>query len=222
MHRKDNLDARLAACSPVLTAADLSQKNMKLAAGIKDYIDLNAVFGNDNPVHLEAGCGKGAFVIGMAQLHPDINFVAIEKVSNVIITACEKAMALGLKNVHFINCAAEVLPKYFKDGTFSRIYLNFSDPLPKMGYSSQRLTHPRMLAIYASLCKRGAELWQKTDNLPLFEFSLESYKQMGWEVKEVCRDLAANPFEGNVVTEHEQKFMAEGKPIYRAVAAIKN
>ncbi|MCD8040066.1 MAG: tRNA (guanosine(46)-N7)-methyltransferase TrmB [Clostridia bacterium] len=222
MHRKDNLDERLAACADVLTAADLSQKNMKLAAEIKDYLPLQSIFKNDNPVHLEVGCGKGAFVLGMAKLHPDINFIAIEKVSNVIITACESAMLQGIKNVHFINCAAEVLPKYFKNGTFSRIYLNFSDPLPKMGYTAQRLTHPRLLNVYAGLCVKNAEVWQKTDNLPFFEFSLESYKQLGWEVKEECRDLASCPFEGNVLTEHEIKFMEQGKPIYRAVAVINN
>ncbi|MCD8373012.1 MAG: tRNA (guanosine(46)-N7)-methyltransferase TrmB [Clostridia bacterium] len=221
MHRKDNLDSRLLACKEVLTLADLSQKNMKLAAEIKEYLDLKAIFGNDNPVHLEVGCGKGAFVSGMAKLHPDINFIAIEKVSNVIVTACENAIASGIKNVHFINCAAEVLPKYFKENTFSRVYLNFSDPLPKKGYLSQRLTHPRMLKVYASLCKEGAQLWQKTDNKPLFDFSLDSFKEVGWQIKEVCLDLAANPFEGNVITEHEQKFMDEGKPIYRAVAEVK-
>lgn len=130
MHRKDNLDARLAACADIMTAADLTEKNMKKAAELKDYINFAQVFKNDNPVHLEIGCGKGGFVTGMAKLHPNTNFIAVEKVSNVIITACESAKAEGLKNVHFINCPAEVLPRYIPEGSIERIYLNFSDPLP--------------------------------------------------------------------------------------------
>ncbi len=220
MHRKDNLEERLSACADIMTAADLSEKNMKKAAQIKDYIDFEKSFGNNSPVHLEIGCGKGAFAVGMARLHPDINFIAVERVSNVIVTACESARAAGLKNLRFINCPAEVLPKYIRDGSASRIYLNFSDPLPKLGYSAQRLTHPRLLAIYRDMLEAGGEIWQKTDNLPFFEFSLRSYAEAGFEVTEVCRDLAAHPFDGNVITEHEAKFMADGRKIYRAVARV--
>lgn len=217
MHRKDNLEARLLACADVMTAADLTEKNMKVAAQMKDYIDFAAVFGNSAPVHLEIGCGKGGFVCGMARLHPDINFVAVERVSNVIITACEAVKQQGIKNVHFINCPAEVLPRYIREGSIQRIYLNFSDPLPKLGYSSQRLTNPRFLGIYKAMLAEGGELWQKTDNEAFFEYSLQSFEECGWTMKEVCRDLAAHPFAGNVITEHEKKFMEEGRKIFRAV-----
>lgn len=218
MHRKDNLDARLAACEDIMTGADLTEKNMKKAAEIKAYLNFPALFKNDAPVHLEIGCGKGGFVCGMAALHPDINFVAVEKVSNVIITACERAKAEGLKNVHFINCPAEVLPRYIREGEVSRIYLNFSDPLPKLGYAAQRLTNPRFLNMYRSLLCAGGELWQKTDNEAFFDYSLQSFADCGWEISGVCRDLANNPFVGNVITEHEQKFMSEGRKIFRLVA----
>ena len=217
MHRKDNLDARLAACADIMTGADLTEKNMKKAAQMKAYLDFGDIFKNDAPVHLEIGCGKGGFVCGMAALHPDVNFVAVEKVSNVIVTACEGAKALALKNVHFINCPAEVLPRYIREGSISRIYLNFSDPLPKLGYAAQRLTNPRFIGIYSSFLPTGGEVWQKTDNEALFEYSVQSFSECGWKVTQVCRDLAAHPFEGNVVTEHEQKFMDEGRSIYRAV-----
>ena len=217
MHRKDNLDARLAACADIMTGADLTEKNMKKAAQMKAYLDFGDIFKNDAPVHLEIGCGKGGFVCGMAALHPDVNFVAVEKVSNVIVTACEGAKALALKNVHFINCPAEVLPRYIREGSISRIYLNFSDPLPKLGYAAQRLTNPRFIGIYSSFLPTGGEVWQKTDNEALFEYSVQSFSECGWKVTQVCRDLAALPFEGNVVTEHEQKFMDEGRRIYRAV-----
>ncbi len=220
MHRKDNLDARLEACADIMTGADLTEKNMKKAAQMKAYINFEEVFGNSNPVHLEIGCGKGGFVCGMAALHPDINFIAVEKVSNVIVTACESAKQAELKNVHFINCPAEVLPRYIRESCIARIYLNFSDPLPKLGYAAQRLTNPRFLEIYKTILVRGGQIWQKTDNEALFDYSLQSYEECGWKVEEVCRDLAAHPFEGNVITEHERKFMDEGRKIFRAVVSV--
>ncbi len=217
MHKKGHLEERLAACGDILTMADLCQKNMKLAAERKEYLSLEKIFGNDNEVHLEIGCGKGAFVNTMAQLHPDVNFVAVEKISNVLIEACEQTLSCGLANVHYLNCAAEVLPKYFPQGSVSRIYLNFSNPLPKLGYVRQRLTNPRFLAIYADILKEGGEIWQKTDDEPFFDYSLACFRECGFEIISVCRDLAAQPFEGNVVTEHERRFMSEGKKIFRAV-----
>ena len=217
MHRKDNLDARLAACADIMTGADLTEKNMKKAAELKNYIDFGKVFAARAPVHLEVGCGKGGFACGMARLHPDVNFIAVEKVSNVIVAACERAKAEGLKNLHFINCPAEVLPRYVREGTVSRIYLNFSDPLPKLGYAAQRLTNPRFIAVYRRLLCAGGEVWQKTDNEQFFEYSLASFAECGWEAGSICRDLAAHPFDGNVITEHEQKFMDEGRKIFRAV-----
>jgi tRNA (guanine-N7-)-methyltransferase len=210
MHKKGHLEERLEACSQILTVADLSEKNMKRAAEQKDYLPLKEMFGNSNPGHLE-----------MAKLHPDINFVAVEQVSNVIIDAVEQALKDKLKNVYFINCAAEVLPKYFENGTFERIYLNFSNPLPKLGYVKQRLTHPRFLAVYKQLLVGGGEIWQKTDSKDFYEFSCQSYVESGFEIVEKCEDLKNHPFEGNVVTEHENKFMQEGLPIYRVVARVK-
>ena len=220
MHRKDNLDARLSACADIMTGADLTEKNMKKAAELKNYIDFASVFKNSAPVHLEIGCGKGGFVCGMAKLHPDIDFIAVEKVSNVIVTACESAKAGELKNVHFINCPAEVLPRYIRSGSIARIYLNFSNPLPKLGYVRQRLTNPRFLQIYKSLLTEGGEIWQKTDDEAFFDYSLQCYGQEGFKISSVCRDLASHPFEGNVVTEHEARFMSQGKKIFRAVVQV--
>lgn len=221
MHKKGHLEERLAACSHILTVADLTEKNMKTAAEVKNELPLDKIFGNFNPVHLEIGCGKGKFVTEMAKLYPNVNFVAVEKISNVLIEACESAVAQGLKNVYFLNCAAEVLSKYFADGSIQRIYLNFSNPLPKLGYAKQRLTHPRFLRIYKSLLVNDGEIWQKTDDKDFYEFSVESYLSEGFEIVERCEDLAANPFEGNIVTEHERRFMNDGKKIFRVVAKLK-
>ena len=217
MHKKSHLEERLAACGGILTVADLGEKNMKLAAQRRDLLPLGEIFGSPRPVHLEIGCGKGGFVNKMAALHPDVNFIAVEKISNVMIEACESALASGLKNVHFLICAAEVLPRYIGEGSVSRIYLNFSNPLPKQGFAKQRLTNPKFLKIYKYLLAEGGEIWQKTDDEAFFDYSLESYAQEGMNILSVCRDLASNNFEGNVVTEHEAKFMAQGKKIFRAV-----
>lgn len=220
MHKKGHLEERLAACADILTVADLSDKNMKRAAEVKEYLDFEKIFGNNNPVRLEIGCGKGKFVCETAAQNPDINFFACEKISNVLIEACERVKAENLKNVHFLNCAAEVLPKYFKEHTVEKIYLNFSNPLPKEGYKKQRLTHPRFLEIYRGILKRGGEIIQKTDDKSFYLFSLESYKEAGCEILSVCEDLKNNPVPGDVETEHERLFKSQGKPIFRIVVRV--
>ena len=212
------MEERIAACGDIVTVADLSDKNMKRAALTPEYIAFNEVFGNNNPVCLEIGCGKGKFVAETAAQQKDKNFVAVEKISNVLIEALERVKEEGLKNVYFLNCAAEVLQKYIKEGGIEKIYLNFSNPLPKEGYKKQRLTHPRFLEIYKKLLKPKGLIVQKTDDRDFYLFSLESYKEAGFKVLETCEDLAAHPVAGDVETEHERRFKQEGKPIFRIVA----
>lgn len=218
MHRKPHLEERIAACSDIVTIADMSEKNMSVSANIPDILPIRSIFGNDNPVYLEIGCGKGKFVIETAKLRPEINFIAVEKISNVLIEALERTKAEGVHNIHYLNCAAEVLKRYFESGAISRIYLNFSNPLPKEGYKKQRLTHPKFLNIYRYLLKDGGEIVQKTDDRDFFLFSLESYKETGFVIAYACEDLAANPVEGDIETEHERLFKERGKPIFRIVA----
>ncbi len=218
MHRKSHLDERLLSCGEILTIADLTDKNMKNAAAQKEELDYNKIFGNNNLVHLEIGCGKGKFICELAARRPDINFIAVEKISNVLIEAVERAMDEGLKNVHFINSAAEVLPRYLKEGSIDKIYLNFSNPLPKLGYAKQRLTHPRFLQEYRLFLKSGGVIVQKTDDGDFYKFSLESYEESGYEILEKCEDLHALNDSENIVTEHERKFADMGKNIYRIIA----
>ncbi len=217
MHRKPHLDERLLACSDLLTLRDEANLNMSEAAKERDFLDMDGIFKRRAERHLEIGCGKGGFVIEMAKKCPGIDFVAIEKISNVLITACEMAKETGLTNVHFLNTAAEVIPKYFPENSFSRIYLNFSNPLPKKGYMKQRLTHPKFLEIYKNVLIPGGEIWQKTDSECFFDYSKESFLACGFEIVE-SQNITANPFEGNVVTEHESLFTGRGCPIYRIVA----
>lgn len=218
MHRKSRLNERLLSCGALLTVADLTDKNMKNAAAQKDELNLSEIFENGNPVRLEIGCGKGKFVCELAARYPQINFIAVEKISNVLIEAVERAVKEGLKNVHFINSAAEVLPRYLKEGSIEKIYLNFSNPLPKLGYAKQRLTHPKFLEEYRLFLKAGGEIVQKTDDRDFYLFSLESYQKCGYEILEKCEDLHALSDPENIVTEHEKKFADMGKNIYRIIA----
>lgn len=220
MHKKGHLKQRLEACGDILTCADLEDKNMLRAAGIKEYLDFEKIFKNSNPVALEIGCGKGKFICETAVMHPKFNYVACEKISNVIIDACERVKRENILNVYFLNCAAEVLAKYLPPASVEKIYLNFSNPLPKEGYKKQRLTHPRFLEIYRGILKDGGTVIQKTDDKNFYEFSLESYKSSGYKILSACTDLKNNPVEGDVETEHERLFKSQGKNIFRIVAEV--
>ena len=220
MHKKGHLEQRLEACGDILTCADLEDKNMLRAAAIKEYLDFEKIFKNSKPVALEIGCGKGKFICETAVMHPKINYVACEKISNVIIDACERVKREKISNVYFLNCAAEVLAKYLPPASVEKIYLNFSNPLPKEGYKKQRLTHPRFLEIYRGILKDGGTVIQKTDDKNFYEFSLESYKSSGYKILSACTDLKNNPVEGDVETEHERLFKSQGKNIFRIVAEV--
>ena len=219
MHKKSRLEERIEACKDIVKIADLSDKNMKRAALTPEYIPFNGIFGNGNPVYLEIGCGKGKFVCEMAKMLQGINFVAVEKISNVLIEALERAKEENIKNVYFLNCAAEVLQKYFPPNSVDRIYLNFSNPLPKEGYKKQRLTHPRFLNIYGGILKKGGLIIQKTDDEDFYKFSVESYKEVGFEVLSACENYLLTEKE-DVETEHERRFKDIGKHIFRVVAKV--
>lgn len=216
MHKKSNLEERLKACSSILTVCDLSDKNMKRASLVRDYIDREKIFPNGNPIHLEIGCGKGKFVLEMAKKNPQINYVACEKISNVLIEALESCLEQGIENVHFLNSAAEVLERYFPENSVERIYLNFSNPLPKDGYKKQRLTHPRFLKIYEKILVGGGEIIQKTDDEMFYLFSKSSYLEEGFEILSISEDWLGD--DTDIETEHEAKFKAEGKHIFRIIA----
>lgn len=220
MRRKKHLDERLAECGDLIIFMDLEDRNYNQAEVFRNHIDLRELFSNDNPVHMEVGCGKGQFACEMAMLNPDVNFLAVEKSSNVIVDAAEKAKAMGIKNLKFLRGGAEYLPCFIPENTIDRIYLNFSCPFPKKRYASHRLTHRVFLEIYEKLMKKGCEIWQKTDNMGLFEFSIESLSQYGFKLKNVSLDLHNSGFEGNIMTEYEKRFSSEGFPIYRLEAYL--
>ncbi len=179
----------------------------------KNEISLADIFNNTNPVHLEIGCGKGRFICGKGEMYPDINFIGLEKVSDILVMAMEKAMNAKFDNVRFINCDAQNIAEIFGEGKIETIYLNFSDPWPKSRNEKRRLTYKTFLQMYKFLLKEGCPLIIKTDNRSFFDYSVESLKEFGANIAKISYDLhAENPVD-NIETEYEQRFSAMGVPI---------
>ena len=177
------------------------------------------------PVHLEIGCGKGSFACGMAAKNPDVNFIAMERVSDVACLALEKAEAAKdtrPDNLRFLIGNAENLTEWFPPHSIDCLYLNFSDPWPKSGHAKRRLTHRIFLERYQTVLKKGGILRFKTDNVGLFDFSLEQFAEMGLEMTDLTRDLHNSPLnEGNVMTEYERAWSEKGYPIHAVTVHFK-
>ena len=172
-------------------------------------------------LELEIGCGKGAFILEMAKRHPDTSFVAVEYCREAMLLAVEKVFSAGLENVRFLNADAALLREYFAPGEADAIYLNFSDPWPKKRHAKRRLTAPSFLEVYREILAEEGYIRQKTDNVLLFESSLESYALCSWRIEDVCRDLHASPEAAdNILTEYEINFSGKGLKI-NAVTAYK-
>ena len=173
-----------------------------------------------SPLHLEIGCGKGGFIVETARRNPDIQYLAVEKVSSVIVLAMEKAAKAELTNVQFLNGDVFRLSDYPLTQACDRIYLNFSDPWPRTRHHKRRLTAPSFLALYKTLLRPGGEIIMKTDNVPLFDFSLETLPEAGFTLESVTRDLHAEMDPENVMTEYEANFSSQGIPICRLKARL--
>lgn len=178
----------------------------------------NEIFGNDNPIHIEVGTGKGQFVTGMAKQNPHINYIGIEMYESVIITALDRLIEADLPNLKLLDVDGAELINYFEKGEVSRVYLNFSDPWPKTRHAKRRLTYKTFLSLYESIMPDEGEIHFKTDNQGLFEFSLRSFSEYGMLLTFVSLDLHNSRYEGNVMTEYEEKFSAKGQRIYRSEA----
>ena len=175
----------------------------------------NTVFGNDNPIYIEIGMGKGTFIMENARRNPDINYIGIEKYSSVLIRAIEKReLEPEMKNLFFIRMDAEEIEDVFDKDEVAYIYLNFSDPWPKDRHAKRRLTSVNFLARYKNILAENGGVTFKTDNVPLFDFSVESANEAGWVTTAVSRDLHHSEYmEGNIMTEYEKKFSDLGNKI---------
>lgn len=186
----------------------------------------NQRFQNDQPLHIEVGMGKGRFLMDMARLHPEINYVGIEMYDSVLLRALQKRERMeeeGVKldNLMFMCIDARILPDIFEKGEVQRIYLNFSDPWPKARHAKRRLTSREFLARYSQILTTGETVEFKTDNRDLFEFSLEEVTEAeGWTLLAHTFDLhhQEDMMEGNVMTEYEEKFSSMGNPICKLIA----
>ena len=210
MRKKKHGAERIKACAELLIADPAV-----LSEGFAN------VFDTERPIHMEIGCGKGNFACGMAEKNPDINFVAMEKVADVCCIALEKAKAASESrtgdNLRFIIGDAKTLAENVKPHTVDCIYLNFSDPWPKAGHAKRRLTHRNFLEIYRTILKEDGIIKLKTDNVGLFDFSLEEFDALGMNVLWQTRDLhRCEKNEGNVMTEYEKNFSDKGMNICSA------
>ncbi|MBM7621375.1 tRNA (guanine-N7-)-methyltransferase [Bacillus tianshenii] len=174
-----------------------------------------ALFGNSNPIHIEVGTGKGTFITEMAKANPDINYIGIELFESVIVKALERAVTADIPNVKLLNVDAKKLTEIFEKGEVNQVYLNFSDPWPKGRHEKRRLTYKDFLDLYKTVLVEQGEIHFKTDNRGLFEYSLMSFSSYGLLLKYVSLDLHNSDYEGNIMTEYEEKFSSLGQPIYR-------
>lgn len=178
-------------------------------------------FGNDHPIYVEIGCGKGGFLRKNAEAYPDVNFIGIERQETVVAMAARRADE-ALPNLAFVWDNASHLSDLFAEGEFQRLYLNFSDPWPKKRTYKRRLTYREFLREYRRVMGEGAEVFFKTDNRGLFEFSLNEFCAEDWKLSNISLDLHNSDYEGNIMTEYEEKFSAQGAPIYRLEARARS
>ena len=178
------------------------------------------LFGNDNPIRIEIGCGKGDFIVGTAAKEPDVNFLALEKVSDVLMLAAEKVKKSELSNIRVCCVDAKELAEIFPEGSIDRIYLNFSDPWPKVRHHLRRLSSRVFLEKYSHIFREDCSIYMRTDNQGLYIYSLMSFSEGGYVLSDITFDLHSTEDE-LITTEYEDKFSSKGMPIYAVVATKK-
>ena len=178
------------------------------------------IFGNENPIHIEIGMGKGQFIMQLAKEHPDINYIGIERYSSVLLRALQKMEIEPLPNIRFLCMDASMITEVFDKEEVAKIYLNFSDPWPKERHAKRRLTSRQFFERYDKILARNGVVEFKTDNDALFAFSMEEVAEAGWTLDAHTFDLHHDPVlnEGNVMTEYEEKFSSLGHPIHKLIA----
>ena len=209
MRRMKNLEPRMEKCS----AYRIAQPETMLGKWRTLKPDAAALW-------VEVGCGKGKFTAETAQANPDVLLIAVERCREAMVVAMEKAQAMGLTNVFYIDMDVEKIEEIFSGEEIDRLFINFPDPWPRKKNAKRRLTHRGFLDKYCRVVRQGGEIHFKTDNAPLFEFSVEEFAACGLEVNHLTRDLHANGITG-IMTGYEEKFHALGTPINRCEVVCK-
>ena len=209
MRRMKNLEPRMEKCS----AYRIAQPETMLGKWRTLKPDAAALW-------VEVGCGKGKFTAETAQANPDVLLIAVERCREAMVVAMEKAQAMGLTNVFYIDMDVEKIEEIFAGEEIDRLFINFPDPWPRKKNAKRRLTHRGFLDKYCRVVRQGGEIHFKTDNAPLFEFSVEEFAACGLEVNHLTRDLHANGITG-IMTGYEEKFHALGTPINRCEVVCK-
>ena len=213
MRKHKHTDERLALCADLLPAFPDEYK------GNWREVFARRMGKVPERLELEIGCGKGGFILGLATREENTAFVAVEVCREALLLAVEKCKAANLKNVLFLCLNAQTLANVFEPGEVEKIYLNFSDPWPKFRHAKRRLTAPAFLALYQTLLAKGGAVLQKTDNAPLFAYSLESFRENNWRLEDVTDDLHNSPWaEGNIMTEYEKTWSEKGFTIHALTA----
>ncbi len=184
----------------------------------------SAVFQNNHPIHIEIGMGKGKFLMTLAKQNPQINYIGIEKYSSVLLRGLQKLEEEPLENLRFIRMEAEMICDVFDKEEVDKIYLNFSDPWPKDRHAKRRLTSCQFFSRYNIILKKEGTIEFKTDNVDLFNFSLEEIKKSNWYLDSFTRDLHKDSImkQGNIMTEYEERFSSIGNPICKLIVSRKN
>lgn len=203
MRKKPNLAPRMEACSQwwIRDPAAMKGNWKSLMPGAKE-------------VRVEVGCGKGGFTVKTAQAEPEVLVIAMELCSDAMVVGMEKAKELGLGNVFFVAMNVSTIQEFFEPGEVDLLYINFCDPWPKKKTAKRRLTYHSFLAQYKAILKKGGQIHFKTDNAPLFQWSLEEFETYGYKVQNITRNLHENGIKG-IMTDYEAKFHAMGVPINR-------
>ena len=214
MRKKKHLDTRMEQCDSLLVTSPQELRGQWL-----EQFKNNTAYGelDFNELHIELGCGKGRFIVDVAKESPDVLFIAIERISNVLVAAMELVLQNKLNNVKFINGWVDDVGEFFAEKEVSQIYLNFCDPWPANRHLRRRLTHQRFLDLYRNILKEKGEIHFKTDNLPLFEYSLTEFSRCDFALSEVSYNLHEHSPQG-IMTDYEKRFHEQGLPIYRCVA----
>lgn len=205
MRKKPNLAVRMERCAALM---------IRDPAGMRGK--WRELYPEARQIRLEIGCGKGRFSAETAEQNPEVLYIALERVADAMIVAMERCQARGLTNIFFIDGDAALLRDYFAPDEVDLIYINFCDPWPGVKHARRRLTHPQFLVLYRGILKEGGQIWFKSDNRDLFEWSLFQFPKAGFSLSEVTRDLHGAGIRG-IMTDYEEKFHQLGTPINRCV-----